>query len=125
MERASRRILSGALAAWMILVAAPVWSVDSTTVGRFVRLSDRFHAQLPNSPIAGFDAGQRQSRAVCILTRFESGFGSGGVSALMKLMDVLSKDAQFDDRTIVAFDERYGPDYRRIQEECTRAARSS
>lgn len=125
MERASRRFLGRAAVAVMLVAATPAWPVDSATVSRFVRLNDRFHAQLPSSPLAGFSANQRQNRAVCILTRFESGFGASGVSALMKLMDVLSKGAQFDDQTIVSFDERFGADYRRIQEECTRTARNS
>ncbi|MSU88560.1 hypothetical protein GE300_02865 [Rhodobacteraceae bacterium 2CG4] len=130
MARAGRRLRS-CLAAPAIVLAwaaagAPALAVDPDTVERFVRLSDRFHAQLEgSSPVAGLSAPQRRSRAVCILTRFEEGFGAAGVLQLLDLMSVLSKGAQFDDPTIIAFNERFGADYRMIQGECTRQARGS
>jgi len=107
------------------MAAGPATAVDSAAVSRFLTMSDRFHAQLPGSPVAGLADQQRRTRAVCILTRFEEGFGAQGVPALLSLMDVLSKGAQFDDPTIIEFNERYGADYERIQAECTRQARDS
>lgn len=112
------------LLGWM-LGTGPAAAVDSAAVSRFLTMSDRFHAQVPGSLVAGLSDQQRRVRAVCILTRFEEGFGARGVPALLSLMDVLSKGAQFDDPTIIEFNERYGADYQRIQAECTRQARSS
>jgi hypothetical protein len=117
-----------ALLAWTgaaILPSAPAWAVESATIDRFVRLSDRFHARLPKSRVSDLPAAARQERAVCILSRFEADYGPEGVKSLMRLMNVLSKGAEFDDPTIVAFNERYGSSYNRTEKECTgRALRS-
>ncbi|MEM8789844.1 MAG: hypothetical protein AAGE76_16440 [Pseudomonadota bacterium] len=108
-----------------LCLATPAWAVDSGTVDRFVRLSARFHAQLPNSDVTGLSGAAQRTRAVCILSRFESAFGSGGVQALMNLMSVLSQGAEFDDPTIIAFNDRFGSAYDRTERDCTRAALSS
>ncbi len=104
--------------------AGPSYSFEKQTVDRFVRLSEQFHARLPASQIAGLSTPARRNRAVCILTRFETAFGGDGVRSLMGLMGVLSKGAEFDDATIVAFNDRFGPQYDRIVTRCTRNAGS-
>lgn len=111
-------------AAAVFLAAAPVSALENATVDRFLSLSSGFHAQLPRSPVAGLGPAAQRDRAVCILTRFESAFGSEGVNALMGLMSVLSKGAEFDDATIVAFNDRFGPRYDTIVTRCTQAANS-
>gem|GEM_PF-6469741 len=99
----------------------PAKAVENQTVERFVQLSAQFHRQLPNSRVASFNGDQQRERAVCILTRFERSFGDAGVGALMGLMSVLSKGAEFDDATIVAFNDRFGPQYDQIVRRCTNA----
>ncbi|MEM7614052.1 MAG: hypothetical protein AAF245_03335, partial [Pseudomonadota bacterium] len=89
----------------MALWAAPVPAVENRTVDRFLRLSDRFQTQLPRSEVKNLPQSAKRARAVCILSRFEEGFGADGVRALMNLMNVLSTGAEFDDPTIVAFNE--------------------
>lgn len=111
-----------ALAGVTVLSAAPARAVEPATVDRFVRLSDRFHTLLRNSRVADLPASAREERAVCILSRFESDHGPDGVGSLMRLMNVLAKGAEFDDPTIIAFNERYGPSYNRTERECTRRA---
>lgn len=123
MRRAGRAAL--VLLAWAsaaALPAAPVWAVESATVDRFMRLSDRFHARLPKSRVVDLPPAAREERAVCILSRFEADYGAEGVKSLMRLMNVLSKGAEFDDPTIIAFNERYGSSYNRTEKECTRSA---
>ena len=119
----------GAVTAALVLAAgfaaSPARAVSDATVDRYVRLSDAFHAQLSRSPIAGLSADARRARAVCILSRFEQGFGAEGVAALMELMDVLSQGAEFDDPTIIAFNDRFGASYDRTETECTGQARGS
>ena len=82
----------------IFLGAAPALAVENAVVDRFVSLSSAFHAQLPNSPVAGLAPRAQRDRAVCILTRFENAFGSDGINALMRLMGVLSKGAEFESR---------------------------
>lgn len=108
-----------------LVAAAPAGAADPGTVDRFVALSDRFQAQLARPQTAGFSAGQKRDRAVCILTRFEGEFGADGVASLMRLMDVLSRSPEFDDPTVVAFNDRYGGVYAATVEDCTQAARRS
>jgi len=126
MRRAGRAAV--ALMVWAgaaVVSAAPAWAVQPATVERFVRLSDRFHARLPKSRVTDLPPAARQERAVCILSRFEADYGADGVKSLMRLMNVLSKGAEFDDPTIIAFNERYGSAYNRTEKECTgRALRS-
>lgn len=102
--------------------SSPINALENQTVDRFLQLSSKFHAQLPRSRVARLSATQQKQRAVCILTRFEGRFGADGVSALMGLMSVLSQGAQFDDSTIVAFNDRFGPQYDQIVQRCTNAA---
>lgn len=109
----------------LLLVAAPANAADAATVDRFLRLSDNFHARLSGSPLGGLADTQRRARADCILSRFEEHHGAVGVAALMDLMNVLSDGAEFDDPTIIAFNDRFGPDYDRIERECTRLVRGS
>ncbi|WP_112322368.1 hypothetical protein [Oceanibium sediminis] len=108
-----------------LITATPGFSVENRTVERFVRLSQAFHDQLPRSGIAGLSPAAQRARAVCILSRFETGYGPDGVAALMRLMSVLSSGAEFDDPSIVAFNERFGGSYDRIVGECTRASSGS
>lgn len=126
MQPAGRAAL--ALLAWIcaaVVPSTPALAVETATVNRFVRLSDRFHARLPNSRLSDLPAAAREERAVCILSRFEAAYGPEGVKSLMRLMNVLSKGAEFDDPTIIAFNERYGSSYNRTEKECTgRALRS-
>jgi len=114
-----------AAAALMITVITPqpVWAVDNGTVDRFLRLSERFQSQLPGSRVLSLSPAAKRDRAVCILSRFEDGFGNNGLQALMSLMNVLSRGAEFDDPTIVAFNERVGTEYDRAERQCTRSAR--
>lgn len=105
-----------------LMCAVPAAAVEGRTVERFMRLSDRFHTQLPRSEVVSLSRRAKRARAVCILSRFEEGFGPDGVRALMNLMNVLSTGAEFDDPTIVAFNERFGRQYDRTERQCTRAA---
>lgn len=109
----------------LLLAASPAKPVENRTVDQFVQLSQAFHQRLPRSGLAGLGAEAQRNRAVCILTRFESGYGSDGVAALMRLMSVISKGAEFDDPNIIAFNERFGGSYDRIVGDCTRAAAGS
>ena len=102
----------------------PAGAVDDRTVGRFVALSDQIPGQLASPATAGLSRAQKRARAVCILTRFETAYGADGVRSLMGLMGVLSKGAEFDDATIVAFNDRFGSRYDQIVRRCTRAAGS-
>lgn len=97
-------------------------AVDDRTVQRFLSLSERFQSQLPGSQVLSLTPAAKRARAVCILSRFEDGFGANGLQALMNLMNVLSTGAEFDDPTIVAFNERFGAEYDRTERQCTRAA---
>ncbi len=100
-------------------------AVTDGEIGRFVELSDRFNAKLPRHTFSGFSDDQKRARATCILMGFEGRFGSEGVSALMDLMSVLARGAQFDDPTIVSFNGRFGSVYDSLVDQCTRRARSS
>ena len=127
MRRLSSARGLGVLLSLALVAAAPgaAAAVDSGTISRFLRLSDQFHAQLPRSGVEGLSDSQRRARAECILTGFEQAHGSGGVKALMELMGVLSKSPEFDDPTVVAFNNRYGATYDPMVRQCTQSARSS
>ncbi|NNU79690.1 hypothetical protein HMH01_04470 [Halovulum dunhuangense] len=107
------------------LAVTPVSAADPAMVERFAALADAFSARLPRSPLEGLAPASRRDRADCILTNFETAHGASGLSALMSMMSVLASGAQFDDQTIVDFNARFGPDYDRIEMECTRAQRGS
>lgn len=113
------------LVAIATIAASPAWPVTDAVVSRFVVLSDQFNAQLSKSSVRGLSKPQRVVRARCILGRIEDDFGQGGVSALMNMMKVLSKGTEFDDATVVSFNEAYGRDYNRALNRCGRAARNS
>ncbi len=108
-----------------VLVGSAVIAADASTVSRFVSLSDRFQSQLARPATRGLSAAQKRARAVCILTQFETEYGQTGVRALMDLMSVLSRNPEFDDPTVVAFNERYGGTYGAAVAGCTRSARGS
>lgn len=121
--RGSGLVAAAALA--LALVAPVALAVTDAAVSRFLQHSNKFHAQLPQSDVAGLSDTQRRARAVCILSRFEDAYGSDGVQQLMGLMSVLSRGTEFDDPTVVAFNQRFGGAYDRTVRACTRAARSS
>ncbi len=117
-----RGSLMAASFCFLFLTASASLAVDNGTVDRFLRLSERFQSQLPGSQVQRLPVGAKRDRAVCILSRFEDRFGNNGVRALMNLMNVLSTGAEFDDPTIVAFNEQFGSEYDRAERQCTRAA---
>lgn len=127
MERARCPLpgLAGAALIALLALCLPAVGAESATVDRFIRLSQSFHAQLPRSGLTGLSDSAQRERAVCILSRFEERFGPSGVDALMGLMNVLAKGTQFDDPTVIGFNEQYGGPYDRIVGQCTQRARSS
>lgn len=103
----------------------PALAASDRQISEYVELSDQFNSKLPRSTIAGLTERQQRLRADCILDDFEDRFGQAGVSRLMELMRVLARGAEFDDPTIVGFNEAYGAVYDRMVSDCTRTARSS
>lgn len=118
-----RRAVVAALA--LLAAMVPAAAVEPARIDRFTTLSDRFHARLPDSPLRGVPPAARRARAECLLQRFEDRFGAEGVAAVMELMAVLADGAEFDDPTIIRFNEAYGPVYDSVQRACTRQATRS
>lgn len=124
-RRMTRAVLLSGLVASIAGWSSAALAVDTGTIQRFVQLSDAFHARLPNSNTAGLSGAQKRKRADCILSGFESFYGDDGVRQLMDLMGVLSRGTEFDDPTVIAFNDRYGAGYDRLVSQCTRSATSS
>ncbi|MEO0912112.1 MAG: hypothetical protein AAFY59_03860 [Pseudomonadota bacterium] len=94
-------------------------------IAQFLSRSDAFQKMLPRSRVLSLSVAQRRARAACILGSMEAQHGTRGVGAVMRLMSVLSQGAEFDDPTIVSFNEAFGSDYDRIVSQCTRTASGS
>lgn len=108
-----------------VLCATPALSVSDAQVSRFVRLSDQFNAKLSRSEVAGLDGAQRAVRGKCILETLEQKHGAPAVSAVMALMQTLAGGAEFDDPTVVEFNDRYGDAYNAATRTCLSLARNS
>lgn len=108
-----------------LVLPAPGFAVSDGEIANFVKRSDAFQKKLPRSRVLNLSAPQRRARAACILGNMEERHGSQGVGAVMQLMSVLSQGAEFDDPTIVSFNEAFGSDYDRIVAQCTRTASGS
>lgn len=108
-----------------VLAGSPALAVSKGQIERFLRSSDAFEERLPRSPILRLSDRQRRARAACILTEFEAAHGTKGLRAVFDLMAVLSSGAEFDDPTIISFNDRFGPEFDRIESSCTNRAVSS
>ena len=112
--------LAVALLAALLPAAASAQTREQ--IARFMQLSDRFDAQLPRPRTARMSDRAKRARAVCILSGFEGRYGGEGLESVMALMQVLARGAEFDDPTIVAFNDAYGQSFNRLVTRCTNRA---